>query len=298
MYHGTAVADLDKDGKPELVIGSYNDTLYCINGENGTTKWKYAASGGYIGAPASIGDIDKDGNCEVVFVSGYKVYALSNTGTLKWQYNIPGYSGAFRGCALADINNDAFLDVIFGTDNGNVIALMGNNGTLIWSYDLAAHYGNSDFGIDHAPLISDFDNNDTLDVFIVGGYSEYPAIQNNFGRAYMLTAGKGNGPDWLMFQHDIRRQSSLCEDATNTVNENPDQKNEIKVFPNPANDKIEVTGLINGTIEIINVQGQIVKTLNASSTKTTIDLTKLSGGVYLIKVKTDKGIAVKKLIKQ
>jgi outer membrane protein assembly factor BamB len=298
MYHGTAVADLDKDGKPELVIGSYNDTLYCINGENGTTKWKYAASGGYIGAPASIGDIDSDGYCEVVFVSGYKVCALSNTGTLQWQYNIPGYSGAFRGCALADINNDAFPDVIFGTDNGKVIALMGNNGTLIWSIDLAAHYGNSDFGIDHAPLISDFDNNDTLDVFIVGGYSEYPAFQNNFGRAYMLTAGKGNGPDWLMFQRDIRRQSSLCKDTTNAVIENPEQKNEIKVFPNPTHNKIEVTGLDNGTIEIINLQGQIVKTLNTSGTKTTIDLSKLPSGLYLVKILSYEGVVTKKLIKE
>jgi hypothetical protein len=27
----------------------------------------------------------------------------------------------------------------------------------------------------------------------------------------MITAGIGKGPDWLMFQHDVRRQSSLCE---------------------------------------------------------------------------------------
>ncbi len=83
-----------------------------------------------------------------------------------------------------------------------------------------------------------------------------------------------------------------------TVIENSEQKNEINIFPNPSNDKIEITGLNNGTIEIINVQGQIIKTLNTSSTKTTIDLTKLLGGVYIIRAKTDKGIIIKKMIKE
>ena len=217
---------------------------------------------------------------------------------MKWQYNVPGFQQSFRGVAIADITDDAFPDIIFGTNGGKVIALNGNNGSLIWTVDLAAHYGNTDFELDHAPLVADFDNDDTLDVFIVGGHAEYPNFQNNFGRAYMISAGKGNGPNWLMFQRDIRRQSSLCGPTISAVEENPQQKNEINVFPNPSNDKIEITGLHNGTIEIFNIQGQIIKTLNITNTNTTIDISELSSGAYAIKIVTDDGTIVKKFIKQ
>ena len=297
MYHGTAVADLDKDGKPELVLGSYNDTLYCINGENGTTKWKYAATGGYIGAPASIGDIDNDGNCEVVFVSGDVVTALSNGGIHKWHYNIPGYEGAFRGVALADINNDVYPDVIFGTDYGKVIALNGNNGTLIWLKDLAAHYGNPDFGFDHAPLISDFDNDDSLDVFIVGGYTEYPAFHNNYGRAYMITAGKGNGPDWLMFQRNIVRNSSLCDHTTDIVNEsyNTDAIS-VKVFPNPSRTYTTIQfynpNNENHSLLIYNSVGQVVlKIENITGVEVKVDGKDHESGLYFFNLQNNNGIA-------
>ncbi|OFX46742.1 MAG: hypothetical protein A2046_01160, partial [Bacteroidetes bacterium GWA2_30_7] len=83
-------------------------------------------------------------------------------------------------------------------------------------------------------------------------------------------------------------------------------ENTISVYPNPANSHIIITGLNKGTIEIINIQGQIVKTLSTlelsaaeiSNTKTTIDISKLSSGFYTIKIKTDNGIIEKKLIKQ
>ncbi len=304
MYHGTAVADLDKDGKPELVIGSYSDTLYCINGENGTTKWKYAASGGYIGAPASIGDIDNDGNCEVVFVSGYKVTALTGTGSFKWQYIIPGYVGAFRGVVLADINNDSYLDVIFGTEaysgtGGTVKALSGNNGTLLWSIDLSAHYGNLNFGFDNAPLVADFDNDDTLDVFVVGGYSEYPAFQNNYGRAYMLSASKGNGPDWLMFQQDVKRRSSLCIDSSSTVNELSKVNTlSVKIFPNPSNTFTTICFSNpqneNLTLLIYNSEGQVVRKMeNVKGTEAALDNKNMKSGLYFIQLLNDSGIAGK-----
>ena len=122
----------------------------------------------------------------------------------KWHYDIPNDEQAFRGVVVSDINNDQYLDIIFGTSGGKVIALNGNLGAPIWSLDLAAHYNDVNFGFDNAPLVADFDNDGTLDIFIVGGFSNYPDFINNFGRAYMISVGVGNGHNWLMFQNDYQ----------------------------------------------------------------------------------------------
>ena len=75
-------------------------------------------------------------------------------------------------------------------------------------------------------------------------------------------------------------------------------ENNIAVYPNPTDDKIEIESPQDANIEIINIQGQIIETLNTINTNTTIDVAKLSGGFYIIKVKTDKGTTVKKFIKE
>lgn len=236
VYHGTAVGDLDDDGKPELVIGCYNDTLYCINGENGTTNWKYSVGNNfYVGSPALIADLDNDGKCDVLLSSWYKMAALNGNGTLKWEYNMPEYSQSFRSAAIGDVNGDNYKDVVFGTDKGHLIGLNGNNGTLIFNKNLRTAYGDSLFALDHAPLLADFDKNGTMDAFIVGGHAEYPNFNRNFGRAYMVSIGVGKGPDWLMFQQDVRRRGNACSFPTalpNTVH--PAREVGMSIFPNPA----------------------------------------------------------------
>lgn len=301
MYHGSAVADLDGDNKPEILIGAYNDTLYCINGENGTTSWKYKGPG-YIGGPVTLGDVDNDGSCDVVFVGGTKVTVLSNTGVFKWEYTIPNAGQAFRGVALADINNDAYPDVIFGSLKGVLYALNGNNGSLIWNLDLRAHYGNPLFELNHAPLVADFDNDDTLDVFIVGGYGIYSAtnMTGNFGRAYMVSAGKGNGPDWLMFQRDIRRQSNFCSSITTDINEETVlTKDNFTIYPNPANSKINID-LKNKSskeldINIYNSSGKLIyRVKNPNSETLSINTHEWPAGIYLSVIKNGSGIIEQK----
>ena len=297
MYHGTAVADFDNDKNPELLIGSYNDTLYCINGENGTIDWKYHANGSYIGCPVTIGDIDNDGECEIVLTSWYKVIALTDKGKLKWQYNMPDYDSNFRGVVLADINNDQYLDVIFGTDAGKFIGLNGNNGTLIFRMDIAANYGNSDYGIDNAPVISDFNKDGSLDAFFVGGWGILsPTIDNNFGRAYMVTIGKGNGPDWLMFQRDIRRQSSMCYDYTSGSFASF-ENHEVLLYPNPSSGLVAIdSDFSSAEIQVYDFAGRKITDQFITNGKSELNIP--HRGIYLIRIKSDNKIITKKIIVQ
>ncbi|HTO16922.1 MAG TPA: FG-GAP-like repeat-containing protein [Edaphocola sp.] len=240
MYHGTAVGDLDKDGMLELVFGNYNDTLYCLNANNGTVKWKYTAGASfYVGSPVVLADVNNDGNCDVIFNAWYKMIALNGDGTLLWEYDIPNYGQSFRGAAISDINNDQYPDVIFGTDNGMVIGLNGNNGSLIFNTNLRTDYGDSLYSAQHAPLVADFDNDGILDVFIAGGHGVIP-FENNFGRAYMLSIGQGNGPDWLMFQNDIRRQSNVCNNGNTSLPETGNRQLQYFIYPNPSKGDLRI----------------------------------------------------------
>lgn len=247
MYHGGSIADIDEDGKPEIAIGCYDNHLYVLKGEDGSLEWDYTASY-YIGAPTSIGDLDNDGHLEIVFVSYNQVKALTYTGGLLWSRSVGG--NVFRGVALADINGNGILDVVFGCDDGILRALRGNNGVVMWTYDLEAHYGNT-FEMDHAPVIADFDRDGKLDIFIVGGYgtSSNPAL--NHGRAYALSAGNGTGPGWTMFRHDLRHSACFDDPWISTrfgnVNLGNGSREVVLRFNGSAGDEWRVCTIPSGT---------------------------------------------------
>ena len=72
----------------------------------------------------------------------------------------------------------------------------------------------------------------------------------------------------------------------------------VDIYPNPAMNDISIEMKQKSEIEISNIEGQIIKTIFSHDRITTIDIGNLPGGVYIIKVKTDKGIAIKKFIKE
>lgn len=309
MYHGTAVGDLDKDGKQELVVGCYNDTLYCINAENGTTNWKYSFGNNfYVGGPALIADLNNDGRCEVVFSAWYKMAALTWDGKLFWEYNIPNYKQSFRGAAIADVNNNAFPDVVFATDGGSVIGLNGQDGSLIFNKNLRTDFGDSLFAIDHAPLLADFDKDGKMDVFVVGGHAEYPDFYKDFGRAYLLSIGAGNGPDWLMFQNDIWRRSNICEKKASNIQNSLLDNERVSIYPNPSYGEInfEFTLKKNSevNIAIYNLQGQKISIVDAGillSGKHTLQWKASPGiasGIYFAEIKIGEAVKYDKIVLQ
>lgn len=303
-YHGTAVADLDEDGLPELVIGDYSGRLYVLNGEDGSLAWDYIwEEDYYIGAPATIADLDNDNSCEVILVSWFKVIALKNNGTLLWHYSIPDYGTAFRGTAVADINSDEYPDMIFGTSEGRLIVLNGLSGAVLVNTDLSAHIGKS-FEIDHAPVIADFDKDGDLDAFLVGGHAEYPNFQNDYGRGYCVSLGVGSGPEWLMFQHDVQRNSALCNGIYTLAGECPDKAAPgFRAFPNPLSGMTSFFSDYPGLIRIYDPYGRLVKELRIENPSVrwdgcTAGGKKLSPGLYTASLTGPQGKQAIKLLVQ
>lgn len=284
-YHGTTVADLDTDGKPELAIGDYSGTLTVLNAEDGSENWTLRMPGSfnYIGAPISAGDLDGNGSCELLAVSGNRVVALRADGSQMWDHAVPNIANAFRGVALADVDGDALLDAVFGDSRGRLTALRGTDGQELWTVDLAADYGDARFALDHAPVIADFDGDGELDIFIVGGHAQYPDIENGFGRAYCLRIGRGQGPPWLMFQQNIRRTGSLCGIGTTGIGSRETGiPSDLELYPQPAGDILYVTGPETSPLRIIDALGRCLRTITASAARNGIEIHALPPGIYHI----------------
>jgi hypothetical protein len=87
--------------------------------------------------------------------------------------------------------------------------------------------------------------------------------------------------------------------GVNNVNKN----NNVTIVPNPANDRIAINSEIlnnnNGTIQILNMHGQLIKTVNvnASNAATIIDVANLVKGIYCIKVTANGSLSTKIFLK-
>lgn len=207
VYHGTALIDLNFDGYSDFVFGDYSGTLWAINGKDGTIIWTHKAFS-YIGAPVTVADLNNDGICEIIFVSLYKIQCLDINGNLLWAFDELNYGNVFRGTVVSDIDLDGTKEVIFGSSSGILYALDGINGSTKWTFNLSQHI-EKDFDINHAPVIGDFNKDGFLDLFIVGGKTDYPDFSNNYGRAYCLEIGTGK-EEWKMFQNNYHRSCGTC----------------------------------------------------------------------------------------
>jgi hypothetical protein len=74
--------------------------------------------------------------------------------------------------------------------------------------------------------------------------------------------------------------------------------NKMLLYPNPAINTLTIERPQSAVIEITNIQGQIIKTIAATGNKTNVDVSSFPCGMYIVEMKTDKGIEVKKFVKE
>ncbi len=108
-----AIADINHDGKKEVVFGSDDGNFYCLD-EKGRLLWKYSVGEKIESSPAVYEGMvffgSDDGN----------LYALDDKGELVWRYKT---DGKIRSSPM--VYNQ---EVIFGSDDGNLY-ILSLNGT-------------------------------------------------------------------------------------------------------------------------------------------------------------------------
>jgi outer membrane protein assembly factor BamB len=118
------VADVDNDREIEVVIGSLNNKLQCLNSTGGL-EWDFNTPDDIQGT-ASFTDIDGDHEGEVLFVSdsGY-VYCLSGLGEEEW--NLPVGFTQYRGSVpIADVYSDGQLEAVaasYASNKGKIVCM-------------------------------------------------------------------------------------------------------------------------------------------------------------------------------
>lgn len=112
------VADLDRDGKKEILFPSYDGNLYAVH-PDGTLFWKFsfANNGARFASEPVVADLNNDGSPEVLF-STYEttpgkgaVIILNHLGIKLVQTPLPG-RGAMAAPTLADVDGDGELEAI------------------------------------------------------------------------------------------------------------------------------------------------------------------------------------------
>jgi len=88
---------------------------------------------------------------------------------------------------------------------------------------------------------------------------------------------------------------------TSVLSTNNFLASKLSVYPNPATNVINISSTINATInkvEMTDLNGRVVLSQNVNATSGQVAIADLATGVYMLKIATDQGTAVKKIVKQ
>lgn len=94
----------------------------------------------------------------------------------------------------------------------------------------------------------------------------------------------------------------VTESAVTTVSVlgvNEFENKSVSVFPNPVSDVLNITSIgIIKSVQVYDVQGRLTDTFLKDEEKTTINLSNKKTGAYFVKIFTEKGVKVEKVVKK
>ena len=204
-----AIADLDGDGKPDIVITNmftnkisvYRNTakVGSISASSLAAKVSFVADSISLPTSVAIGDIDGDGKLDLAVVNSFNntVSVLKNTSTVG---NIDASSFAAAVdfttglgptfVAIADVDGDGKLDLVVSNLNAKTISILHNKG-IANSIDTTSFAAKVDFTVGTGPnalAIGDLNNDGKPDIIVANQGSNTLSVLRNTATAGAIMA--------------------------------------------------------------------------------------------------------------
>ncbi len=103
----------------------------------------------------------------------------------------------------------------------------------------------------------------------------------------------------IYFDYNFPIITNTAVTTVSVLGVNEFENKSVSVFPNPVSDILNITskGSIK-TVQVYDVQGRLTDTFLKDEEKTTINLSNKKTGAYFVKIFTDKGVKVEKVVKK
>ena len=190
-FSEVSVGDVNQDGSLNIVTGtsggSWQDrstelmSVFIFNNDGSLVDNWPQETIGWVEAPPVIGDINNDGNLDIVAVAGGGVYAWNSDGTLVdgWPVKLPNLNTGVPP-VLGDFNRDGYLEIVFTTftpasdsTNDGKTYLYNSDGTLVDGWPIISR------SADKPSVFGNFDEDLELEIAVVAGHSIF--IYNSDG---------------------------------------------------------------------------------------------------------------------
>lgn len=309
-------------------IGSLSQPSYSLITRDFASMGTLPTTSTLTGLIPASGDIDGDNDIDIILTDFYGgVHWLENTAGVGNPCNFSIFHKTYFGITttfgapypqVIDVDRDGDLDFLFGLRNGQ-IAYYRNTGTttspsftlvtnLFGNVDVTGNtnlYGSSEGSC--APFMFDVAGSykllcgsisgkifyyDNIDGNLSGNFNKIDTMVNKINdgprSAIQYIDINGDGKRDLIVGDYAGGLSFYSSKAPIGINELSNTENEVIVYPNPANDFIEIKVLNNFTdklhVELYDMVGKRVLMQSASATHLQVDCESLAQGVYIMQI--------------
>ncbi len=195
----------------------------------------------------------------------------------------------------ASVYTESYTSVITGCDSIYELELTVNPSPQIYTVTGGGSYpsegtgvriglSNSETGVDYTLML-----NETVSVLTISGTGSAIDFGNQTTVGNYTVTAKN-----MLTDCEVEMDGSAeVTIATSTVKI---PENNILIFPNPTNGIITIEGGNIVSVTVTDLSGKMILSKSINDNKAEIDLSRYLKAVYFVKVVTDKGIQVKKII--